>query len=227
MSTKRETKVKLVATLLLLIGLTSLQAQTVKDINGNVYKTVKIGTQVWMMENLKTTKYRNGDLIGSANPSPRDFAMETNPKYQWAYDYDESNVSTYGRLYTWYAVTDSRKVCPTGWHVPTDGEWGILTSGLGGSIAGGKLKEAGTIHWESPNEGATNESGFTALPSGDRAFHGTCTGITYYGTWWSSTEHQPTTTQTAFAFNMRNLSSDIVRDDWSKTTGLSVRCIKD
>src|SRR4029078_12512714 len=134
---------------------------TVTDIDGNVYHTVTIGTQVWMVENLKTTKYRNGDLIGTTIPATLDISSESTPKYQWAYKGEESNVATYGRLYTWYAVADSRNVCPTGWHVPSDAEWTTLTTYLGGeSVAGGKLKENGTVHWESPNTGATNESGF-------------------------------------------------------------------
>lgn len=220
-------KILLGATLLIVLSLTSLQAQTIKDIDGNVYRTVKIGTQVWMAENLKTTKYSNRNLISSANPSNRDYANESTPKYQWAYDYDERNASTYGRLYTWYAVTDSRKVCPTGWHVPYDVEWENLVAYLGGEdVAGGKLKETGTTHWQSPNEG-TNESGFTALPSGDRQYIGICTGITYYGTWWTSTENPPLARGTAFAWNMRFQTRAIVRYDWEKGVGLSVRCIKD
>ena len=123
---------------------------TVPDIDGNVYNTVTIGTQVWMAENLKTTKYRNGDLIGTTTPATLDISGESYTKYQWAYDGNESNVATYGRLYTWYAVTDTRNVCPTGWHVPTDAEWTTLTTFLGGeSVAGGKLKETGTTHWAS------------------------------------------------------------------------------
>ena len=115
--------------------------------------------------------------------------MKATPKYQWAYDGNESNVATYGRLYTWYAVTDSRNVCPTGWHVPTDAEWTTLTTFLGGeNVAGGKLKETGTTHWTTPNTGATNETGFTALPSGYRYIDGTFLTIFSMGIWWSSTE---------------------------------------
>lgn len=88
----------------------------VTDIDGNVYHTVTIGTQVWMVENLKVTKYRNGDLIGTTTPATLDISGEAEPKYQWVYDGKESNVSTYGRLYTWYAITDNRNVCPKGWH---------------------------------------------------------------------------------------------------------------
>ena len=136
---------------------------SVTDIDGNVYNTVTKGTQEWMAENLKTTKYDNGDLIAT---TLADITLEVNPKYQWAYDNDEANVATYGRLYTWDAITDGRSVCPTGWHVPTDADFTTLTTFLGGeSVAGGKLKESGFTHWLNPNTGATNESG-TDSPSG-------------------------------------------------------------
>lgn len=148
---------------------TAPSATTVTDVDDNAYKTVTIGSQVWMAEDLRTTKYRNGDAIGTTSPATLDISSESAPKYQWAYAGDESNVATYGRLYSWYAVTDSRNVCPAGWHVPSDAEWTTLTDFLGGEVAAqGKLKEAGTIHWNSPNTGATNESGFTALPGGNR-----------------------------------------------------------
>ena len=117
-----------------------------------------------MAANLKTTRYLNSDLIGTTALATKDISVENEPKYQWAYAGDESNVSTFGRLYTWHAITDSRKVCLTGWHVPTDSEWTTLTTYLGGeSVTGGKLKETGTFHWSSPNSGATNDSVFTAL----------------------------------------------------------------
>ena len=164
---------------------------TVTDIEGNVYKTIQIEiptgnsksiettqaiTQIWMAENLKTTKYSNGDLIGTTTPATLNIYNEAMPKYQWAYEGNENYVDTYGRLYTWWAVTDNRNVCPTGWHVPTDDEWTKLVVFLGGkddgygiwNAAGGKLKEAGTKHWSSPNTGAVNSLGFTALPGGYR-----------------------------------------------------------
>src|SRR5512133_2727329 len=112
------------------VGLTKCQPHSVKDIDGNVYQTITIGTQVWMVENLKTTKYRNGDLIGTTTPASLVIEGESAPKYQWAYDGNESNVAIHGRLYTWYVATDSRNVCPTGWHVPSDAEWTVLTDYL-------------------------------------------------------------------------------------------------
>ena len=98
---------------------------TVTDIDGNVYHTITIGNQTWMAENLKTTKYRNGDAIGTTTAS-KDTSTKSTPKYQWAYGGNEANVAKYGRLYTWYAATDTRNIAPAGWHVPTDAEWSIL-----------------------------------------------------------------------------------------------------
>jgi uncharacterized protein (TIGR02145 family) len=118
-----------------------------------------------------------------------DLTNETSPKYQWAYGGIESNVATYDRLYTSYAVTDSRNVCPIGWHIPTDVEWTTLTNYLGGiNTAGGKLKEIGTTHWETSNSGGTNESGFTALPGGFRSWDGTFSYIGHSGLWWDSVD---------------------------------------
>jgi uncharacterized protein (TIGR02145 family) len=96
---------------------------TVTDIDGNVYQTITIGTQAWMKENLKTTHYRNGDAIDTTSPATLDISGESTPKYQWVFENDQSDLSVYGRLYTWYAVTDKRNIAPTGWHVPTDAEW--------------------------------------------------------------------------------------------------------
>jgi len=153
----------------------------VKDVDGNSYKTIKIGNQIWMAENLKTTHYANGDAIPDGTGAG-DISGETDPKYWFAYVDDLNNVTTYGRLYTWYTVIDSRNVCPDGWHVPTDTEWTTLTDYLGGtSVAGGKLKETGTTHWTTPNTGATNETGFTALPGGYRSNNGAFLCIGIYG----------------------------------------------
>ena len=195
------------------------------DADQNIYKTVTIGTQVWMTENLKTTKYRNGDLIGTTTPSNKDISGESTPKYQWAYDNNEFFVTIFGRLYTWYAITDSRNVCPTGWHVPTDAEWTTLTTFLGGeTIAGGKLKGTGTSQWINPNTGATNETGFTALPGGTRGFNGTFTYVGYYGLWWSSTEFSATNALLRYVYYSDTGLSSV---DYDKRGGFSVRCIKD
>jgi len=136
---------------------------TATDIDGNVYKTITIGTQTWMAENLKVSRFNDGTVIplfyeywGEDTPGP---------SYYWVKDNPITYKNIYGALYNWYAV-NTGKLCPAGWHIPTISEWTTLVNYLGGdSIAGGKIKESGTKHWEYPNLGATNESGFTALPS--------------------------------------------------------------
>jgi uncharacterized protein (TIGR02145 family) len=194
-----------------------------KDIDGNIYKVVKIGKQVWMAENLKTTRYRNGDLIGTTSPATLDIESESRPKYQWAYDGDMNKVASYGRLYTWYAVTDSRNVCPAGWHVPAESEWTNLTNYLGGeNEAGGKLKEAGTTHW-SYDPGSTNDVGFAALPGGTRASNGTFSDIGCIGYWWSAKESSATH---AWTRHIHHFLGNIYSFDYYKEIGLSVRCIK-
>jgi uncharacterized protein (TIGR02145 family) len=199
---------------------------TVTDIDGNVYKTVAIGNQVWMAEDLKTTRYRNGDLIGTTSPATLDISSESSPKYQWAYAGDDSNVANYGRLYTWYAATDCRNIAPTGWHVPTDAEWTTLVNFLGGkSVAQGKLKEAGTTHWNSPNTDATNESGFTAIPGGNRWNNGRFLGIGDFTHWWTATGHDA-----EFAWRrilVKGAPADNFRGWADKKIGWFVRCIKD
>jgi uncharacterized protein (TIGR02145 family) len=200
------------------------QPGIVKDYDNNLYTTIKIGNQVWIAENLKTTHYANGDAIPDGTGAGNIFS-ETDPEYWFAYDDDLDNVSNYGRLYTWYTVTDSRNVCPDGWHVPTDAEWTELTDYLGGtSISGGKLKETGTTHWNSTNTGATNETGFTALPGGMRNGGGTFYNIGSYGFWWSSTE---SSTTLSWARSLSYMSTNVYRDGYSKESGYSVRCLRD
>jgi uncharacterized protein (TIGR02145 family) len=219
---------------LMLVGISLVLSNSCKkdieyaiyDVDGNGYNTITIGTQVWMIENLKTTKYSNGDLIVTTTPATLDIRTEITPKYQWAYDGNENNVATYGRLYTWYAVTDSRNVCPTGWHVPSYDEWLTLniTAG-GGDVGGGNLKETGTDHWISPNTGATNGTGFTALPSGFRYNDGTFYWIGYHSYWWSATEYNSTIAWEPFIINSDSYLGFCFSD--VKESGCSVRCIKD
>jgi uncharacterized protein (TIGR02145 family) len=200
------------------------EQEIVEDAEGYVYKTVKIGDQWWLAENLKTAKYNNGDPIGTTTPSSLDISGENEPKYQWAYDGNESNVGAYGRLYSWYAVTDNRGICPTGWHVPTDAEWTLLTNFLeGDNIAGGKLKEIGTIHWYSPNTGATNETGFTALPGGYRGGNGAFRYIGGSGLWWSFTE---SSSSYGWSRTMSYIDDQVGRYNYVKEDGFSVRCLK-
>ena len=193
----------------------------VKDIDGNIYHTVKIGTQIWMVENLRTTRYNDGVSIPLVSENSS-WAMLNTPGYCWQNN-DIANKKLYGALYNWYAV-DMGKLCPSGWHVPTDNEWITLISYLGGeAIAGGKLKESGLAHWISPNTGATNETGFTALPGNSRGSDGSYNQIGPYGYWWTSTSDNQSN---AVLRGMYYPKSSIDRSALSKEFGFSVRCIK-
>ena len=215
-------------------------AQSIKDIDGNVYKTVVIGTQTWMAENLKVTKYRNGDLIGTTSPATKKISDEKTPKYQWTSEGGDSNVATYGRLYTWYVVTDERNLCPIGWHVPSDIEWLKLIEYLGGdSVAGSKLQSTRTEpeshpRWESKNNPkANNESNFSGLPGGLRDGSDTFKLLGYYSFWWSSKEwsqfrdikmaYSNSNNAWHYILNFEGISED----HGNKCFGEAVRCIKD
>jgi uncharacterized protein (TIGR02145 family) len=137
--------------------------EKITDADANVYASVTIGTQVWMVENLKTIKYKDGTAIAYPGSDFMLWANNTDGAYAW-YNSEIANKNTYGALYNWHAV-NTGKLCPTGWHVPSGDEWIAMVTYLGDN-AGGKLKEEGTVHWQTPNEGATNETGVTALPGG-------------------------------------------------------------
>ena len=178
-----------------------------------------------MAQNLKTTKYQNGASIETTTPAQQDISGVSNPKYQWASGGSDNNVSAYGRLYTWYAVTDSRNVCPLSWHVASNSEWTTMVDFLGGeALAGGKLKEAGLTHFASPNTGATNESGFTSLPSGYRNIYGLFGGITDSGQYWTTTEFNAVDTWCRSTWSG---STGVGHTYFAKSFGFSVRCIKD
>lgn len=197
-------------------------SETVTDIDGNVYHTVKIGTQIWMVENLKTTKYRNGNPIQNITDITT-WQNSTNGAY-CNYNNDEGNASVYGRLYNFYAVSDNRNVAPLGWHVPSYEEWITLREFLGSDIAGGKLKESGFVHWNSPNTGATNETGFTGLPGG--TWQGSSgSGMGTVGYYWSSSETG--TWPPAYGFVLSNSNSWLPSYARSKMSPMSIRCIKD
>ncbi len=196
---------------------------TVTDIDGNTYQTVKIGDQWWMAENLKVTHYRNGDPIPNVT-GDTEWKYLTTGAY-CNYDNDANNATTYGRLYNWYAVNDSRNIAPTGWHVPSDAEWQTLLNYLGGSsTAGGKLKETGTSHWNSPNTGATNESGFSALPGGCRVRNGGYTNMGDYANFWSSTE---CSSASGWPRALSYGSSGVRRQYPDGQVGFSIRCMRD
>jgi len=194
---------------------------SITDKDGNVYTSVTIGTQVWMKENLKTTKYNNGTTIPNVTDDTEWENLNTGA-YCW-YDNEITNKASYGALYNWYAV-NTGKLCPAGWHVPTDAEWTILIDYLGGKyFACGKLKETGTTHWGSPNAGATNETGFTALPGGYRLVDGYFLWMGYTGHYWSSTEGAPCCAWNRILFRDYD-QVDI--NNYYKPAGNSVRCLK-
>ncbi len=212
---------------------TKLEAlEGVKDIDNNRYDIITIGTQTWMAENLKTTRYNDGTLIPliTDNTLWGNASTNASPGYSWYNAPNESsNLIAYGALYNWYAINTTangnKNVCPTGWHVPTDVEWTTLTTNLGGeSVAGVKMKEAGLAHWLSPNTGATNESGFTGLPGGYRYNSGTFYLIGGSGLWWSSKGYDATN---AWIRGLGSGNGDVFRGDGIKGSGFSVRCLRD
>ena len=196
---------------------------SMSDKDGNTYKTILIGTQTWMAENLKTTKYKDGTSI----PIVTDAASWSNlstPACCWQENSLIRKV-TYGALYNWYTI-NTGKLCPTGWHVPSDAEWTELTDYVGGeNIAGGKLKETGFRHWKSPNTGATNEAAFSAYPGGDRLNgpDALFDNLSEMGCWWTSTHDE----NLAINRLMYDNSNRIQKFYYSKNTGLSVRCVWD
>jgi uncharacterized protein (TIGR02145 family) len=210
---------------------------TFKDRDGNLYHTVTIGTQVWMVENLRVTTYRNGDQISLVTDGTQ-WGKATAGAY-CNYNNDINYVSSYGHLYNWYAVNDNRKIAPNGWHVPNDAEWatlfkylednGYAYGGSGGDITKSMAAKSGwttnTIAGNTGNDQATNNScGFTALPGGSRLNNGTFTGILNYGYWWSSTDGGKGLAHSFdvfYDFAGVHGSNDYIED------GFSVRCLKD
>jgi uncharacterized protein (TIGR02145 family) len=196
---------------------------TLSDIEGHVYPIFLIGDQWWMAENLRSSTYANGDTI----PHVTDVSIwDQLSTPAWCnYDNQAVNDSIYGKLYTWYAVSDPRNVCPTGWHIPTDAEWTVLEDFLGGqSFAGGKMKSI--IDWNAPNTGATNESGFSGLPGGFRSMYGffNTQGTGAIGNWWSSNLYNSTEAR----YRYLNASYNSFYDYWlDKSYGVSIRCVKD
>ncbi len=205
------------------------------DIDGNTYESISNCEQTWSKSNLNVSKYSDGTII-----------PQVTCKAQWAnlttgawcyYENYNSNGTTYGKLYNWYAVIGihnaasttnlalRKNLAPTGWHIPTDTEWTLLTDCLGGtSVAGGKMKEAGTSHWANPNTAATNRSGFTALPGAARSGDGNWAGGNGFGGWWSTTETGSLLGLIHYLnYDQGNISSGI----FNMKSGLSVRCIKD
>ena len=196
---------------------------TVTDVDGNVYHTVTIGKQIWMVENLRTTHYNDSTAIPNLGGNSA-WQSNTTGAYCW-YNNDGAAAinSPYGALYNWYAV-NTYKLCPKGWHVPFNAEWDELINFLGGtSVAGGKLKEAGTTHWTTPNTGADNSSGFTALPGGYRLGNGQFGRLREWGHLWGASDDN---TINAWECGIDFEESSTYRNYNNKGMGFSVRCIK-
>ncbi len=206
---------------------------TCTDLDSNHYAVVTIGTQTWMAENLT--------YLPSVSPS---FQGSFTSSFYYVYGYYGTNVTvakatsnyqTYGVLYNWHAAMNGdtssnsvpsgvQGVCPNGWHLPSDAEWDIIVVYLGGTIAGGKMKETDTTHWNIPNSGATNSSGFTGLPGGNKSLNNFFEDIGYKGYWWSSTEYDTFYTWIRYV-NYSN--GNVNRDTYMKTYGFAVRCLSD
>ena len=203
----------------------SFTTNDLRDIDGNIYHNVTIGTQVWLVEDLKTTHFRDGTSIPLVSDGATWGNLST-PAYCW-HNNNIANKNTYGALYNWYTV-NTGKLAPAGWHVPTDSEWFTLINYLGGvSKAGPKLKEAGTTHWLSPNTGATNETGFSALPCGYRdesnGIFSNNGNLGYSVLWWSTTENGTSGGDVGIDYLYTNANQTTL----PKKYGISVRCIKD
>jgi uncharacterized protein (TIGR02145 family) len=204
------------------------QIEPITDIDGNAYSIVTIGTQIWLGENLKTTRLNDGSAISNITEG-KGWNNATTPAYCW-YNNDEADFkSTYGALYNWYSV-NTGKLCPAGWHMPSSDEFNTMLIYLGGeNVAGGKLKESGTSHWEYPNSGATNGSGFTAVPGGGRyniySNPGAFSDLGYGSYMWTATQ-SPVGTN-AYSFDLIFNQPVFSKNEYSKSDGGSVRCIKD
>jgi uncharacterized protein (TIGR02145 family) len=189
-------------------------------------KTVKIGNQEWMTENLNVSIFRNGDALPEAKTAKEweDAGKKGEPVWCY-YENDPANGKRYGKLYNWYAINDSRRITPEGWHVPTVSEWQTLIDYYGGdNLAGGKMKETGTVHWKSPNSGATNENGFSALPGGQRDGGGEFFDMGYYATFWSATDGGAIS---AWGRHLSRGDTKVYHNCVSKNFGFSVRYVRD
>jgi len=202
---------------------------TVTDIDGNEYRTITIGKQEWMAENLKTITYQDGTPIEYPGEDNSSWENNTEGAYAWHYN-NSDNHDIYGVLYNWNAVNNTSGLCPVDWHVPTDEEWQTLVDYLGGDdIAGGTMKSTRTDpdphpRYNSPNNGATNKSGFSGLPGGLRRSNGSFRDTGFYGAWWASDEGDEVDTWHRSIFN---LDTTVYHFVYGKGSGMSIRCVKD
>jgi uncharacterized protein (TIGR02145 family) len=199
---------------------------TITDVDGNSYQTIMVGGQIWMVENLRTTKFQNGDLIPEITDNQEWITQSSAAYASYENQSDLDELATHGLLYNWFAVADSRNIAPLGWHVATEADWIALANEFGGlSTAGGKLKESGSTHWNSPNTDATNASGFTGLPSGRREYtDGSSINAGYNAFWWTSSAYNP---DYSWYFQLNYDTGDLIQANFHKQYGFAVRCVKD
>jgi len=199
------------------------KAETVTDIDGNIYHSVVIGEQEWLMENLNVSRFRNGDIIPNITDNTA-WVNATNTIARCYYNNDSTQYANpYGAMYNLVTVIDSRNISPVGWHVATDAEWQTLKAYLGGSaVAGGQMKETGEVHWAATNS-ADNSSGFTAVPNGIRVWDGSFEGIGTKASWWASGPKQLMAPFYQVFYNMTSLSGSSI----NRVDGMAVRCVKD
>jgi uncharacterized protein (TIGR02145 family) len=219
----RPTRILLYVLILLYIRLNGLQAQSVKDADGNVYLTVNIGKQVWMAENLKTTKLNDGKAISLVTDEKKWKGLQA-PGFCY-FNNDPANKDIYGALYNWFTV-NTKKLCPKGWHVPSDSEWKTMVDFIGGkNTAGDKLKESGNDHWKNAMLTTTNDFDFTALPAGTRLYSGSFPEFgSSYAVWWTATEYS---SLAAYNWGLHASSSRVFNGYDNKESGFSVRCVQD
>jgi uncharacterized protein (TIGR02145 family) len=207
---------------------TGLSYGSVKDIEGNTYKTIQIGSQIWMAENLRVAKFRNSTAVQNIADSLEWVNVYDNNTQipTWAYyQNDPSYNEVYGKLYNWFATINPNGICPQGWHVPTDREWTTLINFLGGeAVAAGKMKSAGTQYWKIPNVEATNSSGFSALAGGLRFYYSSFNFLFDFGAWWSATADNDTR---SWARYLSYENGSVFRTSSIKENGFSIRCLKD
>ena len=209
-----------------LAGLYGWELGTMTDQEGNSYQTIKIGEQEWMAENLKVATWQDGTPIQHVTEGQLTEWEDLNTAAWSNYNNDDQYDEIYGKLYNWYATVDSRNVCPSGWHVPSNGECNILSEQLGGTlVAGGKLKSVGFDYWESPNTDATNESGFSGLPSGLRDVDGEFYAEGINGYWWTVSEGS--NGSQAYFRRLSFQNGYLITQSVPKQLGLPIRCVKD
>lgn len=197
-------------------------ATYVRDYDGNYYGTAVIGTQTWFTENLRTTRYNNGTAI----PYITNKTTWSNLTIGAYSSYNNGIDSCFGYLYNWYAISNAGGLCPTGWHVPTNAEFTTLSTYLGGnSVSGGKMKTKGLVWWRTPNNGATNSSGFNAYPAGRRVYNGNFNYFRETATFWSQTNGSGFNFKKLVQLEYDNNNLDFQEDD--PNNGYSIRCVKD